>query len=78
MPFTDVREQPAMMNDHAANQQSMSDSIPDMESFVSSELNEEEINSQLQRVENLINKDDISPVKRKQSDIQSADNSEEQ
>ena len=37
MPFTDVREQPAMMNDHAANQQSMSDDIPDMESFVSSE-----------------------------------------
>ena len=63
MPLDDVREQPAMMNDHAANQQSMSESIPDMESFVSSELNEEEMNAQLELVENSKNKDGINPMK---------------
>ena len=73
MPFT-IREPPAMIDDHAANEQSMSENIPDMESFVSSEQNEEEINAQLERLENLENKDDICP----ESDFQSADNSEEQ
>ena len=78
MPLDDVREQPAMMNDHAANQQSMSESIPDMESFVSSELNEEEMNAQLELVENSKNKDGINPIKCIQQDLQSADDSEEQ
>ena len=46
----------------------MRDSVPDMESFISSDINDEEMNAQLERVKSLKNdQEEMSPIKRQQS-----------
>ena len=53
MPFDDVREQPDIVESNTQNEQSASEDVPDMESFISSDINEEEMNAQLEMVQNV-------------------------
>ena len=53
MPLDDVRKQPDIVESNIQNEQSASEDVPDMDSYISSDINEEEMNAQLEMVHNL-------------------------